>query len=107
MKRAIISDIHSNLEALEAVLEDIHQQGISEVYCLGKGSTFRPQGPTASNRFFLAMAYGQLGRHDVARERYEDAIQWWQKQTNLSESSRRELEAIRTEADATLGRQVE
>ncbi len=35
MKRALISDIHSNLEALEAVLEDIHQQGISEVYCLG------------------------------------------------------------------------
>ena len=35
MKRAIISDIHSNLEALEAVLEDVHQQGISEVYCLG------------------------------------------------------------------------
>ena len=35
MKRAIISDIHSNLEALEAVLADIREQGIDEVYCLG------------------------------------------------------------------------
>ena len=35
MKRALISDIHSNLEALEAVLADIEQQGIEEVFCLG------------------------------------------------------------------------
>jgi predicted phosphodiesterase len=35
LKRAIISDIHANLEALEAVLEDIRQQGVDEVYCLG------------------------------------------------------------------------
>ncbi|MDO4570676.1 MAG: metallophosphoesterase family protein [Planctomycetia bacterium] len=35
MKRAIISDIHSNLEALEAVLKDIDEQNISEIYCLG------------------------------------------------------------------------
>ena len=35
MKRALISDIHSNLEGLEAVLADIRQQGIKEIYCLG------------------------------------------------------------------------
>ena len=35
MKRAIISDIHSNLEGFEAVLADIKQQGITEIYCLG------------------------------------------------------------------------
>ncbi len=32
---AIISDIHGNLEALEAVLSDIDRHGIKEVYCLG------------------------------------------------------------------------
>src|SRR4030042_1252979 len=32
---AIISDIHSNLEALQAVLDDIKGRGISEVVCLG------------------------------------------------------------------------
>ncbi len=32
---AIISDIHGNLEALEAVLGDIDRRGIAEIYCLG------------------------------------------------------------------------
>ena len=35
MKRALISDIHSNIEALTAVLADIQSQGITEVFCLG------------------------------------------------------------------------
>ncbi len=35
MKRALISDIHANLESLEAVLDDIRHQGVSEIYCLG------------------------------------------------------------------------
>ncbi|MEK6249917.1 MAG: metallophosphoesterase, partial [Planctomycetales bacterium] len=35
MKRALISDVHSNLEGLEAVLADISSQGITEIYCLG------------------------------------------------------------------------
>ncbi|MCQ4087072.1 metallophosphoesterase [Saccharibacillus sp. JS10] len=34
-KLAIISDIHGNLPALEAVLEDIESRGITEIYCLG------------------------------------------------------------------------
>ncbi len=33
--RAVISDIHGNLEAFEAVLSDIRSQGIKEIYCLG------------------------------------------------------------------------
>lgn len=32
---AFISDIHGNLPALEAVLSDIEEKGISEIYCLG------------------------------------------------------------------------
>jgi predicted phosphodiesterase len=35
VKRALISDIHSNIESLEAVLADIRDQGITEIYCLG------------------------------------------------------------------------
>jgi predicted phosphodiesterase len=35
VKRALISDIHSNIEALEAVLADIRGQDISEIFCLG------------------------------------------------------------------------
>ena len=32
---AVISDIHSNLEALTAVLADIEQREIKTIYCLG------------------------------------------------------------------------
>ena len=35
MKRAIISDVHGNLEALRAVLEDIDQQKVDAISCLG------------------------------------------------------------------------
>ena len=35
MKRAIISDIHGNLEALQAVLEDIDHQQVDTIFCLG------------------------------------------------------------------------
>lgn len=35
MKRALISDVHANLEALQAVLADIRAQDVSDVYCLG------------------------------------------------------------------------
>lgn len=35
MAVAIISDLHSNLEGLEAVLKDIESQGVKNVYCLG------------------------------------------------------------------------
>ncbi len=35
MKTALISDIHSNLPALKAVLEDIHQENPDAIYCAG------------------------------------------------------------------------
>ena len=33
--KAVISDIHSNLEALTVVLEDIRSKDIEEIFCLG------------------------------------------------------------------------
>lgn len=35
MKIALFSDIHANLPALEAVLEDVSSQNVDAVYCLG------------------------------------------------------------------------
>ena len=35
MKYAIIADIHANLEALQAVLQDMKQQGCTHTACLG------------------------------------------------------------------------
>jgi putative phosphoesterase len=42
-KLALISDMHGNLPAFEAVLEDIQLQGISQVICLGDVANFGPQ----------------------------------------------------------------
>lgn len=35
MRFAVISDIHSNLHALQAVLADIEDRGLEHIYCLG------------------------------------------------------------------------
>ncbi len=65
MKRALISDIHSNLEALEAVLEDVHQQGISEVYCLGDVVGYGPN-PRECLEKVMDLDVCILGNHDEA-----------------------------------------
>ena len=43
MKFAIISDIHANYQALEAVLEDIKIQGCEKILCLGDLALAGPQ----------------------------------------------------------------
>lgn len=36
---AIFSDVHANITALDAVLDDIHSRGITRIYCLGDSVT--------------------------------------------------------------------
>lgn len=64
--RAIISDIHGNLEALEAVLADIRSQNVSEIYCLGDIIGY---GPNPRECIDLVMQNCQvtiIGNHDQA-----------------------------------------
>ena len=63
MKRALISDIHSNLEAFEAVYEDIQQQGITEVYCLGDIIGYGPN-PRECIDMVMRCDVCLLGNHD-------------------------------------------
>ncbi len=63
MKRAFISDIHSNLEALEAVLADIRAQGIEEVYCLGDVVGYGPN-PRECIDLVMQCRVCLLGNHD-------------------------------------------
>lgn len=42
MRIAFISDIHGNMPALEAVLEDIEQAGVDEIICLGDIANIGP-----------------------------------------------------------------
>jgi len=63
MKRALISDIHSNLESLEAVLADIQQQQIGEVYCLGDIVGYGPNPCECIDRIMNCRVC-LLGNHD-------------------------------------------
>jgi len=63
VKRALISDIHSNLEALEAVLADIHSQGITEIYCLGDVIGYGPN-PRECIDLIMKVDLCILGNHD-------------------------------------------
>lgn len=64
MKRAIISDIHSNLEGLEAVLADIDSQGCEEIYCLGDVIGYGPNPRECIDRVMERCAVCILGNHD-------------------------------------------
>ena len=60
---AIISDIHGNLEALQAVLQDIREQSIETIFCLGDVIGYGPnpcECIDAASEFELCL----LGNHD-------------------------------------------
>ena len=61
--KAIISDIHGNLEALQAVLADVKSLGISEVYCLGDIVGYGPN-PRECIDAVMDSKLVLLGNHD-------------------------------------------
>jgi len=62
---AILSDIHGNLEALQAVLEDISSLGIREVVCLGDVVGYGPN-PLECLRLARGFKLTVKGNHDEA-----------------------------------------
>lgn len=65
MRRALISDIHGNLEALQAVLGDIREKGIDEIYCLGDIVGYGPN-PRECLDAVRRLPVVILGNHDQA-----------------------------------------
>lgn len=63
MKRAIISDVHGNLEALTAVLEDIASQQVETIYCLGDIVGYGPN-PRECVDHAIDFQLCVLGNHD-------------------------------------------
>lgn len=66
MKRALISDIHSNFEALQVVLDDIEQQQVDEIYCLGDIIGYGPNPRECLDRVMDVCRATILGNHDQA-----------------------------------------
>ncbi len=94
MKRALISDIHSNLESLEAALADIREQGITEVLCLGDLVGYGPN-PCEVIDAAMQCPVCLLGNHDQGalfdpegfNSGAERAIFWTRNQLENSEGS--------------------
>jgi predicted phosphodiesterase len=61
--RAIVSDLHANLEALEAVFADIKEQGVDEIYCLGDVVGYGPE-PRECIDLVMSCEVCLLGNHD-------------------------------------------
>lgn len=87
MKRtAIISDVHSNIEALEAVLDDIHENECEEIVCLGDLLGY---GPSPRQVLKIAMdlfEFTLMGNHEegilyqpVGFNWKAEASAWWTK----------------------------
>src|SRR3954469_936786 len=66
MRLAILSDIHANLPALEAVLADIDGGGLSEVWCLGDVVGYGAQPDECTHLVRERCDLSLVGNHDLA-----------------------------------------
>ena len=95
MRRALISDIHGNLEALEAVRADIDVQNIDEILCLGDVVGYSPNPRECLDTVMEIAKVTILGNHDQAVLFDPDgfnpvalqAVFWTREQLDLSTST--------------------
>lgn len=107
MKYAIISDIHANLEAFEAVLKDIEKEGVEKCVCVGDivgyGANPHECIELVREKCVLCVA----GNHDFATiektnieffNQYARQATLWTRQ-NITEDDREYLESLPLVAD--------
>ena len=63
---AILSDIHSNIEALTTVLADVKKRGIKTIYCLGDVVGYGPNPRECLDLIINKSKWCVLGNHDYA-----------------------------------------
>ena len=64
MRTAILSDIHSNLEALTAVLKDIEQRNVNRCICLGDILGYGPNPVECVDLVAQRCEWSLMGNHD-------------------------------------------
>jgi len=90
-RHAIISDIHGNLEALNAVLEDIEQHAVTRILCLGDVVGYGPN-PAECLRAAQGFNVTLLGNHELALTQGPD---------RFNAAARRAIEWTRSELQKT------
>jgi len=63
---AIISDIHSNTTALAAVLADIGERNVEQIYCLGDVVGYGPEPEACLDMIIEKSSVALMGNHDYA-----------------------------------------
>ena len=92
LKRAVISDIHGNHAAFEAVMADIEEQGCGDIYCLGDLIGYGPDprecilmagkcGLNLMGNHEEAVLFGPIGFNPKAKA----AIDWTKEQLSLAD----------------------
>jgi diadenosine tetraphosphatase ApaH/serine/threonine PP2A family protein phosphatase len=66
MRIGVISDIHSNLPALEAVLADVDREAPDELWCLGDIVGYGPQPNECVDALRTRASLSLCGNHDLA-----------------------------------------
>jgi hypothetical protein len=102
MRYAILSDIHGNLEAAQAVLKDIEKRSVDKVVCLGDIVGYYPDPNKCVDLIRKSADYCVAGNHDYAAigridtrtfTYYAYAAMEWTKE-NISKQSREYLESL-------------
>ena len=92
---ALISDIHSNIEALSAVFEDMEGFEVEQTYCLGDVVGYGPD-PRETLDMVKDSAFILLGNHeegllytaDSFNDRARSALEWTRDQINSADFSK-------------------
>ena len=66
MRYAIISDLHSNVEAVTNVMADIKSQGVEDIICLGDVVGYGPQPREVLHMAMQTVRVSLMGNHDEA-----------------------------------------
>jgi len=89
---ALISDIHSNVEALTAVFEDMAGFGVEKTFCLGDAIGYGPN-PRETLELLRDSAFTLLGNHEEGllytaenfNDRARTALEWTRNELNSAE----------------------
>ena len=74
MRHALLSDVHGNLEALDAVLADLATRGVDDVACLGDFVGYGASPAECIARLRGRVAVALLGNHDEGVLRPETLV---------------------------------